>query len=126
MVPGAFIGGLRIGGLRESARRRTGVASRRTEDPVAVDLTGSGRLDLVFGGRHGLYWLENLGKGDSIGQGETNDPLKFPAYSDHSNLMVVKDLTGKEKPVKDAFDAGQRRAQTLAAAQAVMGVLPDS
>jgi len=94
-------------------------------DPVAVDLTGSGKRDLVFGGRHGLYWLENLGKGNSVAQHETHDPLWFPSY-DHANLMVVKDDTGKEKPVKDAFDAGQRRAQTLAAMQAVMGVLPDS
>jgi dienelactone hydrolase len=95
-------------------------------DPVAVDLTGSGRLDLVFGGRHGLYWMENLGKGDSVRQHETHDPAWFPAYTDHLNLMVVKDETGAEKPVKTAFDAGQRRAQTLAAAQAVMGTLPDS
>ena len=95
-------------------------------DPVAVDLTGGGRLDLVFGGRHGLYWFENLGKGDPVAQHETHDPLWFPTYSDHSNLMVVKDYDGNEKPVKDAFDAGQRRAQTLAAIQAVLGTLPDS
>jgi hypothetical protein len=95
-------------------------------DPVAVDLTGSGRLDLVFGGRHGLYWLENLGKGSSVAQHETHDPMWFPTYADHLNLMVVKDESGQERAVKDAFDIGQRRAQTLAAMQAVMGPLPDS
>ena len=95
-------------------------------DPVAVDLTGSGKLDLVFGGRHGLYWFENLGPGDSIKQHETHDPMWFPSYSDHQNLMVVKDYSGTEKPVKTTFDVGQRRAHTLAAMQAVMGALPDS
>lgn len=95
-------------------------------DPVAVDLTGSGRMDLVFGGRHGLYWLENLGVGDSIKQHETHDPLWFPTYADPANVMVIKDESGRERPVKDAFDIGQRRAQTLAALQGSIGVLPDS
>jgi dienelactone hydrolase len=95
-------------------------------DPKAVDLTGSGRLDLLCGGRHGLYWLENLGKGSGVAKGLTKDPLWYPSYSDHLNLMVVKDESGKEKPVQSAFDWGQRRAQILAAAQRVTGVLPDS
>lgn len=95
-------------------------------DPVAVDLTGSGRLDLVFGGRHGLYWMENLGPGDPVAQHLTKDPLWFPQYRDHSDLMVVKDESGAQRPVKTAFDAGQRRAQTQAAMQAVLGTLPDS
>jgi len=95
-------------------------------DPKAVDLIGSGKMDLVCGGRHGLYWLENLGKGNSVAKGLTKDPLWFPAYSDRMQLMVVKDESNKEKPVKDAFDWGQRRAQILAAMQSVMGELPDS
>jgi dienelactone hydrolase len=95
-------------------------------DPKAVDLTGSGRLDLVCGGRSGLYLLENTGKGGGIAKGFTKDPLWYASYNDHANLLVVKDESGKEKPVKTAFDWGQRRAQILAAAQSVMGVLPDS
>jgi dienelactone hydrolase len=95
-------------------------------DPKAVDLTGSGKLDLLCGGRNGLYWLENLGKGNGVAKGFTKDPLWFPAYSDRMKLMVVKDEAGQEKPVKTAFDWGQRRAQILAAAQNVLGTLPDS
>lgn len=95
-------------------------------DPKAVDLTGSGRLDLVCGGRNGLYWLENLGPGNSVAKNLTKDPLWFPAYSDRLKLLVVKDESGKEKPVRTQFDWGQRRAQILAATQSVMGVLPDS
>jgi dienelactone hydrolase len=95
-------------------------------DPVAVDLTGSGRLDLVFGGRHGLYWFENLGKGDPLAMHLTHDPMWFAKYADHNDLMTVKNDAGEEKPVKTLFDAGQRRAQTLAAMQAVTGTLPDS
>jgi dienelactone hydrolase len=86
-------------------------------DPKAVDLTG---------GRHGLYWLENLGKGNGATKGLTKDPLWFPAYEDHSKLLVVQDASGKEKPVQNPFDWGQRRAHILAAVQSVMGVLPDS
>jgi hypothetical protein len=95
-------------------------------DPKAVDLTSSGKLDLVCGDRHGLYWLENLGKGNGVAKGLTKDPLWFPTYGDRSNLLVVKDESGKEKPVKSAFDWGQRRAHILAAVQAVTGALPDS
>ncbi len=89
-------------------------------DPKAEDLTGSGRLDLVVGGRNGLYWLENLGKGSTLAQRLTKDPLWFPQY-DRFNLMVVKDEAGTEKPVKTAFDWGQRRAQILASAQSTLG-----
>jgi hypothetical protein len=95
-------------------------------DPVAVDLTGSGRRDLVCGGRHGLYWLENLGKGNSISQGLTQDPLWFPPYRDHSELLMLLDQAGKETPIRGPLAWGQRRAHILAAVQKVLGELPDS
>ncbi len=95
-------------------------------DPRAVDLTGSGRLDLVCGGRNGLYWLENLGKGSGVAKGLTRDPLWFPAYAERLKLLVVRDEAGKEKPITEPFGWGQRRAHILAAVQAVLGVLPDS
>jgi hypothetical protein len=84
-------------------------------DPKAVDVTGSGRLDLVVGGRHGLYWLENIGAGNSVAKGLTKDPRWFPKYANPLDLMLVKDESGQERPVKTAFDWGQRRAQILAA-----------
>lgn len=95
-------------------------------DPKVVDLTGSGRKDLVLAGRHGLYWLENLGKGDSVAKKLTKNPLWHPTYPEHNNLMVVQDEAGKSKPVTDAFDWGRRRAHILAALQDVFGLLPDS
>jgi dienelactone hydrolase len=95
-------------------------------DPKAVDLTGSGRKDLIQAGRHGLYRLENLGKGNSVAMKLTKDPRWHPAYADHQNLLVVKDESGKEKPVANQFDWGRRRAHILAAMQDVFGVLPDS
>lgn len=95
-------------------------------DPKAVALTESGRLDLLCGGRHGLYWLENLGKGSGVAQKLTKDPLWFASYGDRANLLTVKDEAGVERPVKTAFDWGQRRAQILASLQAVLGPLPHS
>src|SRR4029077_12446604 len=86
-------------------------------DPKAVDLTGSGRKDLVLAGRHGLYRLESLGKGNSVALGLTKDPHWHPVYSDHQNLLVVKDESGQTKPVTNPFDWGRRRAHILAAMQ---------
>lgn len=95
-------------------------------DPKAVDLKGTGRKDLVLAGRHGLYVLENLGKGNSSALQLTKDPLRHPTYADHNNLLVVKDEAGNSKPITDAFGWGRRRAHILAALQDVFGVLPDS
>jgi hypothetical protein len=79
-------------------------------DPKAVDLNGDGRLDLLVADRCGLYWQENLGKTTEV---TTGDPAKVPTYTDHTNLLVVKDLEGKERPVKTPFDWGQRRFHIL-------------
>jgi dienelactone hydrolase len=94
-------------------------------DPAAADLTGGGRLGLVCADRNGLYWLENLGKGNSVAQGLTRDPLWFPAYKDRRKLLVVRDEAGKETPITEPFGWGQRRAHVLAAVQAVLGELPN-
>src|SRR5262249_33526519 len=80
-------------------------------DPKAVDLKGDGKLGLLVADRCGLYWLENLGP---TTEKTTGDPAKVPTYTDHTNLLVVKDADGKERPVKTPFDWGQRRAHILA------------
>jgi pimeloyl-ACP methyl ester carboxylesterase len=47
-----------------------------------------------------------------------------PLYSDKSNLLVVRNADGKERPVKTPVDWVERRAHILAAMQEVMGPLP--
>jgi hypothetical protein len=51
------------------------------------------------------------------------DP-EVPRYPDHSRLMVVRDASGEETPVKRVADWEVRRAHILAHLQAVMGPLP--
>jgi dienelactone hydrolase len=48
-----------------------------------------------------------------------------PVYPDRSNLLVVRDAGGKERPVRTASDWAVRRAHILAGMQEVMGPLPD-
>ena len=48
-----------------------------------------------------------------------------PAYPDHANLMVVRDASGQERPVKTPADWEVRRGHILAHLQEVMGPLPD-
>ena len=93
-------------------------------DPKVIDLDGDGDLDLVCADRCGLFWLENL----RISRDEKPDapvPPATPKYADHKNLLVVKDATGNERPVKTPFEWGQRRAHILAAMEEVLGPLPD-
>jgi dienelactone hydrolase len=90
-------------------------------DPKAVDLNGDGKLDLLVADRCGLYWLENLGP---TTEKTTGDPTAVPTYTDHTNLLMVKDPDGKERPVKTPFDWGQRREHVLATVEKVLGPLP--
>ncbi len=46
-------------------------------------------------------------------------------YPDHSNLLVVRDADGSERPVKTPQDWAARRAHILDGMQDVMGPLPD-
>lgn len=47
-----------------------------------------------------------------------------PAYPDHAKLMVVRDGTGRELPVKSRADWDVRRDHILAHFQEVAGPLP--
>ena len=47
-----------------------------------------------------------------------------PAYSDHNQLMVVRDGTGREQPIRSIADWNVRRDHILAHFQEVTGPLP--
>ncbi len=47
-------------------------------------------------------------------------------YPDHSNLLVVQDVSGSERPVKTAEDWGERVAHIKAGMQQAMGTLHDT
>jgi pimeloyl-ACP methyl ester carboxylesterase len=47
-----------------------------------------------------------------------------PRYSDHRNLLVLRDATGQERPIRSADDWAKRREHILESMQLVMGELP--
>jgi pimeloyl-ACP methyl ester carboxylesterase len=57
-------------------------------------------------------------------QAQQNPPAA-PSYPDHTNLMVVRDASGQERPVKTPADWAIRRGHILAHLQEVMGPLPE-
>lgn len=83
-------------------------------DPKIADLDADGDDDLLLGGRHGLYWLENLGRPHAAGVPLADDPRIAPIYQDTDELLAFKNREGQLVPVKDAFDWGQRRAHIFA------------
>ncbi len=50
---------------------------------------------------------------------------RLPAYPDRTKLLVWRDATGGERPVRTAEDWARRRSHILGHMQAVMGPLPD-
>lgn len=52
------------------------------------------------------------------------DDAKAPDYPDHARVMVVRDASGDERPVKTVADWEVRRGHILAHLQEVMGPLP--
>ncbi len=62
------------------------------------------------------------GKG---GEGVARSPMVHaPRYADHTRLLVVRDGSGRELPVRDRADWDVRRAHILASFQEVAGPLP--
>jgi acetyl esterase/lipase len=67
---------------------------------------------------------------DSFRAGPLPDPMAFAppaaAYPDHSQLLVVRDARGTERPVKTPADWAERVAHIRANMQQAMGPLPDA
>jgi len=60
---------------------------------------------------------------------EQNVPAEIPpaiTYPDHSNLLVLRDAAGKEKPITNAAEWAARVAHIQAGMQQVMGTLHDT
>lgn len=51
--------------------------------------------------------------------------IKGSDYKDHSNLLVVRDADGRERPVTTAADWAERRKHILAGMQEATGLLPN-
>ena len=89
-------------------------------DPKIADIDADGDLDLLASGRSGLYWLENLGVGDSAELLPKN-----PDYENQPWLKLV-DGRGKSTVVDDAESWGQKRWQLLRTLSHQLGELPSS
>lgn len=92
-------------------------------DPKAVDLDADGDVDLVCPGRSGLYFLENLlVNREHTPADETPTPVK---YTDHTQVLALRDGSGREKPITTPAQLAMRRQHILAGMAEAMGSLPD-
>lgn len=94
-------------------------------DPEAVDIDADGDIDLVCPGRSGLYLLENrriVGRAGVAGPPAHERSL--PEYPDHSRLLVVRDASGRERPVVTPGDWALRRRHIIDGVERAMGELP--
>lgn len=104
-------------------------------DPKAQDLDGDGDADLVCCDRSGLYWLENLRLKSSFSKAASKDgPTagvgldsvdNVTAYTNHTDLMVVRTESGDLKKVESPFEMALRRHHILQAMSQAMGALPE-
>ena len=77
----------------------------------------------IIGAVHELMPKEFLAKPDQVSPAAAPPAI---AYPDHSQLLVVRDAGGNERPVKTAADWAERVAHIRANMQQVMGPLPDT
>jgi pimeloyl-ACP methyl ester carboxylesterase len=77
----------------------------------------------IIGAVHEVTPKSFLTKPDQIKPAEAPAAI---AYPDHSNLLVVRDAAGAERPVKTAEDWAERVAHIKANMQQVMGALHDT
>ncbi|MCA9027561.1 MAG: alpha/beta fold hydrolase [Planctomycetaceae bacterium] len=93
-------------------------------DPKAVDLDADGDLDLLCPTRGGLCLLENLHVNEAELSPTAHTEGTFVDYPDHTDVSVVRDVTGELRAIETPDDAGLRRAHILAGMQQAMGPLP--
>ena len=77
----------------------------------------------IIGAVHELVPKDFLARADCVSPAA---PPTAIAYPDHSQLLVVRDAEGHERPVKNAADWAERAAHIRANMQQVMGLLYDT
>lgn len=90
-------------------------------DPKVADIDDDGDLDLLASGRSGLYWLENLGPGNS-----TTLESPIPSYDNHEELLVVINKDGETVPIDEPEAWGLRRHHVISNIEKRIGPLPSS
>ena len=98
-------------------------------DPKVVDLDADGDLDVIAADKSGLYFCENVGLGTAAGSSSsasTQDTESTPRYENHQQVMVYKDASGQQLPIKTPAELAIRRQHILQGMHAALGPLPDS
>ncbi len=105
-------------GAAEKYLRPDGADARRRTGP-----SDFARRDAVRYRTQGGEFVISYAAGFPVGSFEPSPPT---AYADHSNLLVVKDASGAERPVKTKADWAERVAHIRAGMQQAMGPLPEA
>lgn len=102
-------------------------------DLKIVDMDGDGDLDVITSDKSGVCFCENVGWAAPTGAAaEAQDAAESkvggqsPPYANHQEVMVYKDASGKQLPVKALADLCVRRQHILHGMQAAMGEFPET
>lgn len=107
-------------------------------DPTAEDLDQDGDVDLIVADRSGLYWLENQRlPADAAAADHTQDnateaelaeqpaiPGDAELYSDHTQVLTLRDAAGTLQPIRTPFQMAARRQHILHGMSLAMGPVP--